>query len=81
MLANEDIRLGDMIDTTLCIVRKARKDKAKEDEVDWVELEHSSSDEAEIDFLKTGSRDPIRVPLAPCFVCRKADVGTRLTSC
>lgn len=65
-----------MIDTALCIIQKAR-----EDEVNWEELERSGSDEAEAGISEVGPRDLYGVPLAPCFVCEKADVGTRLTSC
>lgn len=76
MLANENIRLGDMIDTALCIIRKS-----KEDEVNWKELERDSSDEANGDTSDVGPRDPYGVLLASCFICGKADVTTRLTSC
>lgn len=81
ILANENIRLGDMVDTALCIIRKARGNKAFEDGVDWEELERDNSDEAKVNLSEGGSRDPYGVPLASCFVCGKADVDTRLTSC
>jgi hypothetical protein len=81
ILANENIRLGDMVDTALCIIRGARERQAAEDGVDWEELERDNPDEAEVDLSGIGSLDPYGVSLAPCFVCGKTDVGTRLTSC
>ena len=78
ILANENIRLGYMIDTALCIIRRTRENKAAEDEVDWEELERGNPDEAEVDLSERGSRDPYGVPLASRW--RHASSAERQTS-
>lgn len=74
MLENENLRLGDLIEWGIKI-----NQAMETDEIDWAELERSSSDED--DVLHSSPRDVYGVPMDTYEICGKVDVSTRITSC
>ena len=74
VLDNENLRLGDLIDMGLEIIHTTNQD-----EIDWSELEQSSSDE--VDAPRFGPSDSYGIPLTPCLICGKMKVRTRIVTC
>lgn len=73
VLNNEDLWLGDLIGWGIEI-----NQVLKQNEIDWSELEHSSSDKAEAP--RSGPSYYYGIPLTPCLICGKMDVSTRIVT-
>ena len=74
VLDHEELRLKDLVDMGLGKIPFPHND-----DIDWSALEHSGSEEA--DITPSGPVDCYGVPLAPCYLCGKMDVGTRIITC